>query len=437
MIDFKIFKELTKNFTVLYVEDDSSVQEIMAQYLKKFFLEVITACDGEEGLEKYKTKKIDIVVTDLFMPKVNGLTMIKEIKKIKQDQAILITSAHSESRYMFGAIKAGVDGYIVKPFDYEQLNNELYKIATRLKKFKENEQYKKHLKEMIGEKVSELNDSMKSQNDNYNQTLLSMAEMIENRDLYTAGHGKRVAEYSVMIAREMGYNEDTCTKLYHAGLLHDIGKIVTPDAVLLNPKKLNNIEYKLIQEHAEVGFKFLNHMAMFNDLAEIIHEHHERYDGKGYPRALKANEITPLARIMIVADAFDAMTTNRIYKASKSVFEALEEIKQLKYKQFHPEVAEKAIIALSNIKIDTNINQLPKTKIEQERFAYFYKDTLCQVYNQDYLDVVLVKNKHEKEFKYLDIFYINNFSNYNKEYSWAEGDKILQKNIFERAKIQT
>ena len=425
MIDFKELKLLTKELTVLYAEDDPFIQKIMVKYLKKLFLNVVVANDGVEGLKEYKLQNIDIIITDISMPKMNGLNMLKNIKEINKDQPIIITSAHSESKYMYGAIKMGIDGYILKPFDYEQLNKELYKIANRLKKFSENEQYKKNLKVMVKDKVSELNNAKEFQNYNYKETLLSMAKMIEDRDIYTAGHSKRVAKYSVLIAKSMGYSEDNCEKLYQAGLLHDIGKIVTPDAVLLSPKRLNNTEYKLIQEHAGVGFNFLNNIPMFSEFAEVVHQHHERYDGKGYPNGLKANEITPLARIMIVADAFDAMTTNRIYKAGRSVAEALDELEKFKFKQFHPEVVDKAVVVLRDIKIDNKINQLPKTKIEEERFAYFYKDNICKVYNQDYLDVVLIRNSYENKYKYMNIFLVKNFSSYNQKNSWSKGNKLL------------
>ena len=427
MKDLKELKELTKNLNILYVEDDLNIQKTMIQYLKKFFFLVVDACDGLDGLQKYQIGKFDIVITDLSMPKMNGLEMLEKIKLIDENQAILITTAHTETKYMIGAIKAHIDGYILKPFDFEQLNYELFKISQKLKKFQENEQYKKYLQQMVEQKTSELSQLMLFQSDNYEKTLLSMVEIIEDRDTYTAGHSKRVANYSKMIAIKMGYSDDDCTKIYQAGILHDVGKIATPDAVLLNPKNLNEIEYKLIQEHVSVGFKLLSNIPMFNSLAEIVHSHHERYDGSGYPRGLKGDEILPLAQIMIVADAFDAMTTNRIYKARKNVAEALEELVNLKSKQFHPDVVNHAVTSLHNVKIDDSISQLPKTQLEEERFAYFYKDTLSNTYNKNYLDLVLMKNSYEKQYLYMDVFYLKSFSQYNKSRSWSEGDIFLCK----------
>jgi len=425
MINLKELQELTKDLKVLYVEDDSSIRNSMTSYLKKLFLVVVSANDGVDGLEVYQKDKFNIVITDLSMPRMNGLDMIQAIKKINEEQAVLITSAHSESDYMFGAIKAGIDGYIIKPFDYEQLNNELFKIVHRLKIVKENEDYKLYLKDMVDKKTSALSHIVSFQSENYEKTLMSMVDMIEQRDTYTAGHSKRVAQYCETIARSMGYTEEECTMIHQAGILHDIGKIGTPDAVLLNPKKLNALEYALIQEHVEMSYKLLNNIPMFAPLAEIIYSHHERCDGNGYPRGLKGDEIVPFARIMIVADAFDAMTTNRIYKSRKSVNEALAELVDLSSKQFHPEVVQKAIIALRDTEIDETISQLPKTKLEEERFAYFYNDTLSLAYNQNYLDVVLMKNNYNLDSKNMEIIMIGNFSNYNKEHSWKEGDKLL------------
>ncbi len=426
MVDLKSLKELTKNLKVLYVEDDVSIGQTMVQYLEKFFSVVVYAANGLEGLQKYQLQKFDIVITDLSMPKMNGLDMLEQIKELNESQAVLITTAHSESDYMFGAIKAGIDGYIIKPFDFIQLNRELFKIAQKLQKFKENEKYKLHLQEMVEKKTSELRHLVDFQNDNYEKTLFSMVEMIEQRDTYTAGHSKRVADYSQKIAREMGFSDEDCIMIHQAGILHDIGKIATPDAVLLNPNSLNDIEYKLIQEHVEVSYRLLNNIPMFNALAEIVHSHHERFDGKGYPLGLKGDEILPLARIMIVADAFDAMTTNRIYKARKSIKEALGELVEFSSKQFHPEVVEAALVALKDTEIDENITQLPKSKLEEERFAYFYKDTLSEAYNQNYLDVVLMKNSYDAEYKNIEVFLLKDFSKYNKNNGWEEGDKLLK-----------
>jgi putative nucleotidyltransferase with HDIG domain/diguanylate cyclase (GGDEF)-like protein len=419
MVEIKELKKLTSDFTVLYVEDDLSIQTTMSKYLQKFFASVYNASNGVEGLALFKENLTDIVITDLSMPVMNGLDMIEKIKEIKEDQAIIITTAHSESTYLLGAIQAHVDGYVVKPFEFDALNFELFKISQKLHKFKENEEYKNHLQELLKAQTLKINE-------NYEKTLYSMVELIEQRDTYTAGHSKRVAHYSEMIAREMGYSEEECIKIHQAGILHDLGKIETPDSILLNPSKLNEIEYKLIQEHVSVSYKLLRSIPMFEPLAKIVYQHHEHYDGSGYPNGCKSDEIEPLAHILIVTDAFDAMTTNRIYKSKKSINEAIEELNELSKKQFHPDVIKVASKILKDIEIDENINQLPQSKLEEERFAYFYSDRLSGAYNHNYLEIVLMKNHHESYLKNMLVFSINSFSSYNKLYGWSEGDKILQ-----------
>ena len=153
--------------------------------------------------------------------------------------------------------------------------------------------------------------------------------------------------------------------------------------------------------------------------------HHERYDGKGYPKGLSKNQIPELARIMIVADAFDAMTTNRIYKSRKSIKEAIKEIGELSGKQFDPDVAKVAIEVFANLDNIALVSQLPVTQLEQERFSYFFRDQLTSTYNRDYLDFMLSQNHLHKTYNFITIIYLHNFGNYNKEFGWSKGDQLL------------
>ncbi|NOX14779.1 MAG: HD domain-containing protein [Epsilonproteobacteria bacterium] len=261
---------------------------------------------------------------------------------------------------------------------------------------------------------------------NFEQTLYSLTDLVEKRDSYTASHSKRVANYCVLIAKAMYmFSEIEIQNLYKAGMLHDIGKIVTPDTILLKPGKLNSLEYKLIQDHICVGYNILSKVSIYKELAEIMHCHHERYDGKGYPRGLKGKEIPLLGQIMIVADAFDAMTTNRIYKKKKSVEIAIEEIESLSEKQFHPQIVKFAKVALKDVVIEKEIDQNPRNLIEEERFVYFFKDYLTGAYNKDYLDTILFKQ--DVIYKYLHKINLHNFSNFNKEKGWDKGDDFLKK----------
>jgi len=419
MLKIQELKNLTSDLNVLYVEDDASIQMGMEKYLKKFFASVTLASNGVEGLNLYKKESFDIVITDLSMPKMNGSDMIVKIREFDTDVSIIITTAYVESNYLIEAIRAHVDGYIIKPFEYTLLNEELFKVAQKIQNSRENRAYKLHLTELINEQTQQMRE-------NYEKSIYSMVDLIEQRDTYTAGHSKRVSYYCNLIATMMGYSKEEITLLRQAAILHDIGKIETPDAVLLKPEKLTKIEYTLIQEHVSVGYNFLNNIPMFKDIAKIMYQHHERYDGSGYPNGIKGDAIYPLARILIIADAFDAMITNRIYKGRKTTAEALDELLSLSAKQFDPEVVRFAVVALKDVHIEENISQLPKTKLEEERFAYFYKDTLSEIYNQNYLDVVLSKNVYEKKYNTILLFFVHGFSKFNVKNGWEKGDTLLR-----------
>ena len=269
------------------------------------------------------------------------------------------------------------------------------------------------LKKMELEKIS-----------NYEETILAFVDMIEQRDTYTAGHTVRVAQYCKKIALAMGIYADDINRLEKAAILHDIGKIATPDAVLLKPGKLNMLEYELIKQHSKAGYNMLSKIEMYKDLAEIIKYHHSRYDGKGYPETKSPDDIPMLSHIMIVADAFDAMTSNRIYKPRKDLHEALDEILQLSGSQFHPEVAKVAYQALQNTTIEMT-SQIAHSELEEKRFSYFFQDALTELYNESYLQTVLssVNRKHNCA----NIIALRDFSEFNRIYGWDEGNKFLIK----------
>jgi len=268
----------------------------------------------------------------------------------------------------------------------------------------------------------------------YEEGIYGLVDLVEKRDTYTAGHSKRVAKYSVMIAKEMGYDDDTLKLLYRAGMLHDVGKIATPDSVLLKPGKLNKVEFELIQQHVIAGYEFLKSIDMYKDIAEIMRYHHEKYDGTGYVEGLKGDEIPMLSAIQTVADSFDAMTTNRIYKGRKDVATALKEIKELAGKQFHPKVAQVAQKALKDVKVEI-ISQIPHTKLEMERFVYFFRDALTDCFNQTYLQFVLSRNEDAFHYKYITFINLHNFGKYNDKYGWKNGDKELARIAKELHKI--
>ena len=260
---------------------------------------------------------------------------------------------------------------------------------------------------------------------NYRQTIISLVDLIEQRDFYTAGHSHRVAQYAVKIAEAMNFDKGSINMLEQIGLLHDIGKIAIPDSILLKPGRLSKLEFEIIKSHASIGYDVISKIPMFKEFSNIILSHHERYDGSGYPNGLKGNQIPILASILSVADSFDAMTSTRIYNKTKTVENALNELKKDAGILFDPKIINVAIKALKNIDISANfdVSQLPKTPIEKERFAYFFKDALTDISNENYLELLFKQNLHQ--YKCLNLILLHNYSSYNDKFGWEKGNKLL------------
>lgn len=278
----------------------------------------------------------------------------------------------------------------------------------------------------IEKKAIQLHTTELEKIQNYQNMIALVIDLIDKRDSYTSGHSQRVAYYCEIIARAMYHDESIVKKIKEAATMHDVGKIAIPDSILLKPGNLTPTEKELINYHLTAGYELLSKVDMYQELAEIMRHHHERYDGKGYPQGLSGEEIPPLSRIMIIADAFDAMTTNRIYKPRKSIHDALDEIKMLKGSQFDPEVADVAISVLRDITIEA-YDQFPKTDIEEERFAYYLKDQLTGLNNHWALESILNVNQHSHEYRYATSITLMNLTIYNHQNGWKNGDILLEK----------
>lgn len=261
----------------------------------------------------------------------------------------------------------------------------------------------------------------------YEESMYGLIDMMEKRDSYTAGHSQRVAEYSRLIALASGYTHDDADLVYKAGMLHDIGKIEIPDAILLKPDKLNETEYALIKRHSTASYELLCREP-FSGLANIVLHHHERYDGKGYPDGLKGDQIPFLSQVITVADAFDAMTTNRAYRKSLTKEQAIAILEEESGKQFNPFVVTIAKAIFADIVLPENTTQMPKDLLEEMRFSYYFRDQLTGFYNINYLKFVFA-HASDCAVKMLCVDHLNctQFSAYNKEHGWKNGDIFLQR----------
>ena len=199
-------KNSAENLTILYVEDEQDILHSMTNYLEKFFHTVYTAANGKIGLELYEKYRPDIVITDINMPVLDGFQMAQAIRNINEDQNILVISAYSDTENFTRFIQLGIDGYILKPIDFEQLNTALYKVAYKITQYKENIQYKQNLEHMVEEKNIEVQNLEEQKIENYKKTLFALIKMLEDRDTYTGGHSLRVASYARLIGKEMGFD---------------------------------------------------------------------------------------------------------------------------------------------------------------------------------------------------------------------------------------
>ena len=259
----------------------------------------------------------------------------------------------------------------------------------------------------------------------YEESMYALIDMMEKRDSYTAGHSQRVAEYSKMLVLAMGYSSDEVDFIYKAGMLHDIGKIEIPDAILLKPDKLTSMEYSLIQRHSTASYELLSREP-FSRLAHVVLHHHERYDGKGYPHGLRADQIPFFSQIITVADAFDAMTTNRAYRKSLSRKEAFAILKAEKTKQFNPLIVDVALDIFAEVKLPENTTQMPKGLLEEMRFSYYFRDQLTSFYNVNYLKFIFAHaGACQLKIRSVDHLNCTNFALYNKKHGWKKGDELL------------
>lgn len=259
----------------------------------------------------------------------------------------------------------------------------------------------------------------------YKQLLESLVDLIEQRDAYTAGHTRRVALYCDLIAKTIGLTVDQRSQLYEAAILHDIGKVVVPDAILLKPGRLDNSEYELIKSHLNTGYQMLSRISYYRPLADIIRCHHEKYNGTGYPRGLMGDDIPLTSHIMIVADAIDAMTSNRIYQPRRSMAESIEEIIRYRGIWYHPRVVDAAVLALQNLDGDDIASQIPITPIERARFSYYFKDQLTGVYNESYLHMIIHSLVPDIVYRHYLLVEIQGMSDYNTNHGWHAGNAFI------------
>jgi response regulator RpfG family c-di-GMP phosphodiesterase len=323
---------------VLAVDDESFACKLLSLILGPPFFHCTTACNGEEALVALQRERFDAVISDLNMPGLSGMELLTQVRRRYPHVAFLVTTGVDDVDVGVQAMRCGADDYLVKPLRENAVLASLERALHKRQLEQQVENYRQHLEEMVAERTGQLHAALQQIERSYEDTLQALGAAIDLRDHETAGHSQRVCRYSLELARAMGWSDKQLGGLARGAYLHDIGKLGVLDGVLLKPGPLNAEERRLMQQHVQFGFDLVKDIPFLADAAEIVLSHHERYDGGGYPRGLKGEEILLSARIFAVADTLDAFTSDRPYWRASSFDAAREMIRHHSGSQFDPKV---------------------------------------------------------------------------------------------------
>ncbi|MFP4482229.1 MAG: HD domain-containing phosphohydrolase [Thermovirgaceae bacterium] len=318
---------------ILAVDDRKDNIFVYRAMLKRIMptAELLAAFSGEEGLKLLEEESPDIVLLDLFMPGMDGLEVARRIRSRSYYETVpivMITAAETETQMKVKALEAGADALLNKPVDESELLAQMRAMVRMRQSEQELQKQKAGLEIVVAERTRELERSNEALARALEQTVYVLARTVESKDPYTSGHQRRVARLSFELAHVMGLPDDLQKGVYLASMIHDIGKIQIPGEILSKPGEISPVERGLIQRHPEIGAQILEDIDFPWPVAEIVHQHHERLDGSGYPRQLSGDEILPEARILAVADVVEAMSSHRPYRPALGIEAAIVEISE-------------------------------------------------------------------------------------------------------------
>lgn len=316
---------------VMVVDDNELVGEIIRNVVSEYY-NVIVCHSGEEALEKLKKATPDVILLDVFMPPgMNGYDVMRELKKNERlavIPVIIMTSDNNAETEARGFEEGAVD-FVNKKACRDVL-------VARINRIVELEYLRKFLYSEIRKRTKAEQENRMKAEKLAEEIVLALTNAIDAKDKFTKGHSDRVAKYSIMIAKELGYDADQLRRLKYAALLHDIGKIGVPDDIINKPERLTEAEFAIVKSHTIIGANILSSITTIEDIAVAAKYHHERYDGKGYPEGLSGLHIPEFARIINVADAYDAMTSRRGFRCDMKQEEVREQIAKELGGQFDP-----------------------------------------------------------------------------------------------------
>jgi response regulator RpfG family c-di-GMP phosphodiesterase len=340
---------------LLIVEDERNMREFLKDFFEKQNYEVYTVSNGEEALKLIRNLRPHLVFLDIGLPGMSGIDILARIKEMDNTIKVIMVTAVQDKQKIEEATRLGASDYVMKPFSFEYMEKvALGKVHTQLfEDLRREVEEKERLYKELEKKADELEKAYGKLAQTAVQALYALAKALEARDPYTHGHSESVTRYATWIGEKLrgkpGWEDDprdTLKVLQNGGLLHDLGKIGIVDGILNKPGKLTEEEWAQVKEHPGKGANILETVEEFKEYALVARHHHERWDGTGYPNNLKGKEIPPGARILAVADAYDAMTSDRPYRKAVAPIEAAKELWRCKGTQFDPEAVDAFIIAL-------------------------------------------------------------------------------------------
>jgi putative nucleotidyltransferase with HDIG domain len=324
---------------ILIVDDEAEITEILADLLSEDY-DCLRAGSAEQALAELRRNQFHLVISDITMPGMSGLEMIPHVKALSPDTVVVMISGMQTVESAIGALRLGAFDYLMKPFDLRQVEAVVKRALEHHELVVAKQRYENHLEELVEQRTAELDRALNSLEGAYRSTLKALTAALETRDSETHGHSERVVSYSLRLGREYGLNSEEMKALEFGSLLHDIGKIGVPDSILRKPAKLTEEEWVRMREHPLHGQQILRGIEFLQGAARVVAQHHEKWDGTGYPLGLRAEEIDINARIFAVADAFDAITSDRVYRRGKSYEAAAQELDDWAGRQFDPKVVE-------------------------------------------------------------------------------------------------
>jgi putative nucleotidyltransferase with HDIG domain len=324
---------------ILVVDDEETIREIVSSMLTNANYRCRQAASGMEALALLDSGEVfDLMLSDLMMANLDGIGLLERTKERFPDMPVVMVTAVHDISIALGAIRNGAYDYLLKPFEREQLLNTVRRALENRRLKLENRKYQTGLEKLVDERTDQLQKAMHDLERSYNITLEALGGALDLKDAETEGHSRRVTAFTIAIAKAMGLPKEQIAVIARAAFLHDIGKMAIPDAILRKPAKLDPDEIAIMREHCYHGYQILQKIPFLAEAAEIVYSHQEFYDGSGYPRGLKGEQIPLGARIFSIADTLDAITSDRPYRPAKSVEAAREEIQRWSGRQFDPEV---------------------------------------------------------------------------------------------------